>query len=178
MMERMGQLEQTREVVSGWAELRPDDNLVALGVIQRLVWSGRLAQSVLERAAVASGLRRRGDYELVALLRRVEPTLLTAVEVTRALAASASGLTGKIDRLEDQGMIERQSDPMDRRAVRLALTEKGRSVADEAFSLTLELYRRIVDRLGEEDLDKLDSLLESILGRLDELVATRTPWDA
>jgi hypothetical protein len=47
----------------------------ALGVAQRLIWSGRLAEQVLERTAIACGLRRRGDYEVLALLRRAEPEL-------------------------------------------------------------------------------------------------------
>jgi hypothetical protein len=38
--------------------------------------SGRLAEEILERTAIASGLRRRGDYEVLALLRRAEPDRL------------------------------------------------------------------------------------------------------
>lgn len=66
--------------------------------VQRLPWCGRLAEELLERTAIASGFRRRGDYEVLALLRRVEPALLTPLEVANQLLTSQSGMTGKLDR--------------------------------------------------------------------------------
>ncbi|MDP9495349.1 MAG: MarR family transcriptional regulator [Actinomycetota bacterium] len=54
---------------------------------------------------------RRGDYEVLALLRRNEPDLLTPVEVAKKLLSSQSGMTGKLDRLEAQGLIQRLPDP-------------------------------------------------------------------
>ena len=81
----MSQLDFSRETVEGWSRLRPDDELSGLGVVHRLIWSGRLAEDLLEKTAIASGLRRRGDYEVLALLRRAEPALLTPFQVAQQL---------------------------------------------------------------------------------------------
>lgn len=43
-------------------------------------------------------------------------------------------MTGKLDRLERQGLIQRTPDPEDRRAIRLGLTEDGRTLINEAFA--------------------------------------------
>jgi DNA-binding MarR family transcriptional regulator len=164
------------EVVTGWSRLRPETDLTPLKVMQRLVWSGRLAEEMLERTAVASGLRRRGDYEVLALLRRVEPAFLTPLEVAQQLQTSQSGMTGKLDRLEEQGLVERMRDPLDRRAIRLGITDTGRSVISEAFDTSLRAYEAMLDAFTPTEAKKLDALLNKLLIRLDELSAIRQPW--
>jgi DNA-binding MarR family transcriptional regulator len=87
-------------------------------------------------------------------------------------------MTGKLDRLEDQGLIERTPDAEDRRAIRLGMTEAGRTVIDEAFDTSLRVYEAMVSHFTPGDLKKLDALLEKLLTRLDELSGMRQPWDA
>jgi DNA-binding MarR family transcriptional regulator len=164
------------ESVVGWSRLRPDDDLFGLGIVQRLVWSGRLAEELLERTAIASGLRRRGDYEVLALLRRVEPALLTPLQVAQQLMTSQSGMTGKLDRLEQQGLIQRIPDPEDRRAIRLGVTDSGRALIDEAFTTCLRVYESMLDEFTPSEVKTFDALLEKLLTRLDELSGIRQPW--
>jgi len=168
----------TREVVSGWEAIRPSTDRSALGVVQRLVWCGRLIEDLLERAAQAAGFRRRGDYEVLALMRRAEPARLTPIEVAESLLASPSGLTGKLDRLEDQGLLERTKDEVDRRAVRLTLTDDGRVLADRAFDLGLALYERMLTQLGPEERASLVGALGAILRQVDHLYRERRPWES
>ena len=172
----MSRLNFSRETVDGWSRLRPDDDLFSLGVVQRLVWSGRLADELLERTAIACGLRRRGDYEVLALLRRLEPSLLTPVQVAQQLLTSQSGMTGKLDRLERQGLIQRTPDPEDRRAILLGLTESGRALLDEAFTTSLSVYQAMLDGFNTREVKDLEALLEKLLGRLEELSSMRQPW--
>ena len=142
------------------------------------MWNGRLAEELLERTAIASGLRRRGDYEVLALLRRVEPALLTPLEVAQQLQTSQSGMTGKLDRLEQQGLIRRTQNPDDRRAIRLGITEAGRTLIDEAFTTSLSVYQSMLDGFTATEVKELESLLEKLLSRLDELAGMRQPWSS
>jgi len=160
------------ESVAGWSRLFPDRDMLSLGVVQRLVWSGRLAHKLLERTAIASGLQRRGDYEVLAILRRYEPTLLTPLEVAQQLLTSPSGMTGKLDRLEEQGLIQRTPDLEDRRAVRLRITDSGRTLIDEAFTASLSVYESMLDELPHTEVENLEALLEKLLKRLDNLTQT------
>jgi hypothetical protein len=41
------------------------------------------------------------------------------VDAAKKLLSSQSGMTGKLDRLEEQGLIQRLPDPEDRRVIRL-----------------------------------------------------------
>lgn len=166
------------EAVNGWSRIRPESDLSALEAIQRLVWSGRLAEDILERTAVSSGLRRRGDYEVLTLLRRVEPSLLSPLEVAQQLQTSQSGMTGKLDRLEEQGLIQRSQDPEDRRAIRLGITERGRALIDEAFDTSLRVYEAMLGELTPSEVERLDALLNKLLVRLDEIAELRQPWES
>jgi len=166
----------SRETVDGWSRLRPDDDLFGLGVAHRLIWSGRLAEELLERTAIACGLRRRGDYEVLALLRRAEPALLTPLQVAQQLQTSQSGMTGKLDRLEWQGLIHRTPDPEDRRAIRLGITDAGRTLIDEAFTTSLSVYQSMLDEFIPTEVKDLEALLDKLLTRLDELSVMQQPW--
>lgn len=61
-------------------------------------------------------------------------------ELSDRLHIEKSTLTGLVDRAERRCMVHRTPDPADRRALRVALTEKGREVA-AAF------YRAVTDAL-------------------------------
>lgn len=50
-------------------------------------------------------------------------------ELGRVLRVERSSLTGLVDRAERSGLVERQPDPDDRRAVRVALTPSGDAAA-------------------------------------------------
>ncbi len=167
----------SRETVDGWRRLRPDNELSGLGVVHRLIWSARLSEELLARTAIASGLRRRGDYEVLALLRRAEPTLLTPMHVANQLLTSPSGMTGKLDRLEQQGLIERSPDPEDRRAIRLGITDTGRALIDEAFDTSLSMYQSMLENLSPAEVANIETILEKLLTRLEELSAMQQPWD-
>jgi len=172
----MSRLEFSKETVDGWLRLRPDDDLKGLGVVHGLIWSGRLAEDLLERTAVASGLRRRGDYEVLDLLRRAEPALLTPLQVAQRLLTSQSGMTGKLDRLERQGLIQRSPDPEDRRAIRLGITDSGRALIDEAFTTSLSVYQSMLSEFSPSEVKNCEALLEKLLTRLDHLSGLSQPW--
>jgi DNA-binding MarR family transcriptional regulator len=172
----MSRLNFARETVDGWLRLRPDDDLLGLGVVHGLVWSGRLAEELLEKTAIASGLRRRGDYEVLALLRRAEPELLSPLHVAQQLMTSQSGMTGKLDRLERQGLVQRTPDPEDRRAIRLGITDSGRDLIDEAFTTSLLVYQSMLNEFSPIEVKDFEALLEKLLARLDYLSGLSQPW--
>jgi DNA-binding MarR family transcriptional regulator len=172
----MSRLNFARETVDDWSRLRPDDDLLGLGVVHGLIWSGRLAQELLEKTAIASGLRRRGDYEVLALLRRAEPELLSPLQVAQKLMTSQSGMTGKLDRLERQGLVQRTPDPEDRRAIRLGITDAGCDLIDEAFTTSLSVYQSMLNEFSPTELKNFEALLEKLLANLDHLSELSQPW--
>jgi DNA-binding MarR family transcriptional regulator len=172
----MNRIEFTRGVEQGWHRLMPDVDVAAVGPMQRLVWAGRLVEDLLERCAIQSGLRRRGDYETLVVARRAEPELLSPVDLAKQLRASPSGMTSKLDRLESDGLIERMADSSDRRLVRVSLSDRGRRITDEAFRTSLSFYDNALVGFSESDRRELDAYLSKLLGRLEDLANTREAW--
>ncbi|MFD0901059.1 MarR family winged helix-turn-helix transcriptional regulator [Actinomadura sediminis] len=63
--------------------------------------------------------------QVVALRELSDP--ITARELASRMACEASNATFVVDRLEDQGLVQRRPHPTDRRAKQIVLTEPGRA---------------------------------------------------
>lgn len=64
-------------------------------------------------------------------------------ELAQAVVLSKSGFTSLVDRMERAGLIERQPDPDDRRAIRVVLTREGVRRFQEAAVLHRDVVHRI-----------------------------------
>jgi DNA-binding MarR family transcriptional regulator len=69
--------------------------------------------------------------------------------------------------LESAGLVERTGDPKDTRAVRLGLTDRGRSVITEAIRLVRALHEELTAALGGPDDPRTLALAESLRALLD-----------
>jgi len=78
------------------------------------------------------------------------------------LHCDASNVTGIVDRLEERGLIERRSDPADRRVRRLALTEAGAEMRERMLARLYEPPRQL-ERLSRAEQRALRDLLEQAL---------------
>jgi MarR family transcriptional regulator, organic hydroperoxide resistance regulator len=73
----------------------------------------------------------------------------TASDIARTLGMHPSTLTGILRRLEQQGMLERKTDDLDRRRVRFRLTRRGIAVDRERRGTVEAAVRRALGRAGE-----------------------------
>lgn len=64
-------------------------------------------------------------------------------DLAELVSLDTSSLTGLIDRTERSGLVERQPDPDDRRALRIYLTDKGRALLEQLEPIILRLQERI-----------------------------------
>jgi DNA-binding MarR family transcriptional regulator len=84
--------------------------------------------------------------------------------VTNAAASQA------VDRLVHLGLIERTEDPEDRRAKRLALTPKGRTLIEKGIQARSQWIEGLTDALTAEQ----QSMIVSALTRLTEAASKTT----
>ena len=82
-------------------------------------------------------------------------------------------LVRQIDRMEEDGWIERRPDPADRRARRLVLTEKARLTLTRILELSNEVRTEAFVGLSEADGRHLIDLLARVHGNLSERVPAR-----
>lgn len=84
-------------------------------------------------------------------------------DVSRQLDISKPAATQMVNRLVENGMVERVSDESDRRVVYIQATEKGLEIVGARMEKNLSLIDRVVDRMGAEDASALAVLLERFL---------------
>ncbi len=111
----------------------------------------------------------RGDVGVLGALRTAGPPhRLSPTQLLKGLMLSSAGMTGRLDRLEERGLVERHRDPGDRRAVLVELTEKGRELVDAAVAANTRAERGLLDGLGEREAKSLARLLQRLLARLED----------
>ncbi|MEU4162388.1 MarR family winged helix-turn-helix transcriptional regulator [Actinoplanes sp. NPDC026670] len=87
-------------------------------------------------------------------------------DVSAALCASPSGISGLVSRLEKGGFLIKTPDQADARAVRLSLTPAGREAVAVARDVVKELNTEISDGFSDEELDVVARWLGRITQRL------------
>jgi len=71
-----------------------------------------------------------------------------------------------IDRLEESGLVERRSDPADRRAWRIYLTEKSRPLLGQLRGIADQMIEGALTGIEPEDRKRLMTLLETVHSNL------------
>lgn len=96
---------------------------------------------------------------------------LTQSDLARRLGTGHASIGQTLRRLEAKQFITRTRDTIDRRIVRVGLTEKGRAVQEPLWTATSNLTAEILDGLGA-DSDQLRPLLSRLIGVLEGLSPT------
>ncbi len=73
------------------------------------------------------------------------------VQLSALLSCDASYVTGIVDRLQEQGIVERRESPNDRRVKMVGLTPKGRALRGKVEKLMLETQARLFERLTADE---------------------------
>ncbi len=145
-----------------WQQLRPDEDFTVFDIAMRIQ---RLAAFLTARhaeAVAAHGFAVYGDYAVCAAIRRagapVGPsTLADELLVTRA------GITGRLNRLEAAGFVDRLISEDDARQIIVRLTPLGRRRVDASF-VSLQTQRSdVLASLTSSEQQQLAELLRQAL---------------
>ncbi|GLV59679.1 hypothetical protein KDH_65050 [Dictyobacter sp. S3.2.2.5] len=101
---------------------------------------------------------------LLCIKRQVKLTShkMKVSELSRMLHVTSPTITQLLKGLEADGLIERENDPLDRRAVGVALTAKGELVTSRASEAFFASINGLIDYLGEEQSEQLAELLTKV----------------
>ena len=86
--------------------------------------------------------------------------------LAQRLLVSKGNVTGLVNRLADQGLVERRDDPEDRRARRITLTAAGRRTAEKALREQAKLVASMMSVLSDKDQETLRRLLDRMAQQL------------
>jgi MarR family transcriptional regulator for hemolysin len=121
----------------------------------------RLLKTYVDQQARQFGMTR-AQWQVLSRLERSEG--LKQAELAEMLDLQPITLTRLVDRLCDNGLIERRADPNDRRAKRLFLTEEARPLMDRLAVFGEELMGEVLAGIDDNEVQ----LLLSKLGRAKE----------
>jgi MarR family transcriptional regulator, transcriptional regulator for hemolysin len=116
-----------------------------------------------QRALLFLGLTR-SQCRILGYLARYEG--INQAGLADLLEIKPMTLLRQIDRMEEDGWIERRPDPADRRARRLVLTEKARPLLACILDLSTEIRREAFTDLSDEEGRRLIDLLRRVHGNL------------
>ncbi|MEV0199068.1 MarR family transcriptional regulator [Nonomuraea sp. NPDC050691] len=130
-----------------------------IGVVAALVRSTFLVNAVYAESAREYGITsQQGQLLCVLMAQSYGMSELGAV-----LGLAKSSLTGLVDRTERNGLVQRNPDPQDSRAVRIALTRKGAKVAEEFYVEACRRIENLTTGLADGDRDMLAGLLGRVV---------------
>ena len=130
-------------------------DITAVEALSALRFAGRSLRLLQERWAERHGL---SEGRIGVLFRLKRGGDMPLGELADDLDSSPRNITGLVDHLERDGLVERVPDPTDRRSVRARLTAEGRALIDRIWEEGMEHQREVVGALSKDDLAQLRHL--------------------
>jgi MarR family transcriptional regulator for hemolysin len=130
----------------------------------------RLLRTYADQRAAEFGITR-AQWAVMARLDRSEG--LKQAELAEMLDLQPISLTRLLDRLSDNGLIERRSDPEDRRAKRLFLTAAARPLLEHLDRLAEELMATALAGIDPAAVKVMQANLSVAKGNLREAIQNK-----
>jgi DNA-binding MarR family transcriptional regulator len=162
------------EIVAQWRNQRPDLDPSPIALFGRVHRVYLRYQAVISRGFSEFGLNSASFDVLAALRRAGPPYRKTATELATGSLLSSAGVTFRLDRLEQAGLIVRQRDARDRRVVYSQLTDAGLAIIEQAITKHLEHEHRLLADLTPRERAELARLL----GKLEASILAAEPSSA
>jgi DNA-binding MarR family transcriptional regulator len=154
-------------IVGQWNDQRPDLDVAPLATFGRIFRISSLADAELSIGVTPFGLQP-GWFDLLAALRRAGPPFeLNPTGLMRTTLLSSGGMTKRLDRLEEAGLVARRPDPGDRRGTLVRLTRRGKATIDRALAAHVAREDRLLEPLTRSERRTLDDLLRKLLSALE-----------
>ena len=135
-------------------------------IVSQLVETSRLLRNYIDHRAKTRGTTRA---QWIVLFRLREQEGLSQVDLAEVLELQPISLVRLLDRLVEHGLVERRSDPRDRRANRLFLTPSGRQLADDLDSLRDAIATDVLQDVSAAALESSLKTLRDVKDRIKTL---------
>lgn len=151
------------EIVEQWGTERPEVDVSPMHVVGRISRTAALLDRLLARRFADVGLQP-GEFDVLAtLLRSGPPHRLTVGRLTAQTMVTAGAVSHRLRRLEERGLVERSTEPSNRRIVNVQLTQAGADVVDVALPAHVDHEEELLAPLTATERDQLAALLRTLL---------------
>ncbi|WP_377298149.1 MarR family winged helix-turn-helix transcriptional regulator [Rhizobium sp. SGZ-381] len=143
-----------------------NDRKLTADFLESLTKASRKIRTAFNQQVTANGLTYPRARALLRLSRR---ECMTQSELALELELEQATLVRLLDRMEENGIIERRPDLSDRRVKQVALTAHGREQAAFVQAIGARLRERIFEGLDPEQLSTSINVLELLSERVADL---------
>jgi DNA-binding MarR family transcriptional regulator len=130
-----------------------------LDLLDTLARTAFAAQRSLERSAAEHGT----STAQVRLLRVLHDRAPTINALAQLLGLDKSSTSGLVDRAQQRGLVRRVRSQLDRRSVRVRLTDQGRQLAAQVFDHFADELGAMLTAFAPADREALATLLSRML---------------
>lgn len=100
------------------------------------------------------------SYQILRMLEKRGP--LPMSKIGKRMAIAKQNMTTIIDKLMQDGLVERKNDMRDRRVINIVITDKGIAFLGESLLALKKIIKKNLAMLGDEDIELLDAAFQTI----------------
>ena len=150
-----------------WACELPDVDTSGMGILGRARRLTLLARARIDAVLSSHGLDAGEADVLFTLLRSGSSYRLRPTDLFRSMMVSSGGMTHRLNKLTQAGLIVRRSVEGDGRSLLVELTDTGRQKAEAAFREDMALEAELLRGLSENEQTQLAGLLRRLAASLE-----------
>ncbi|GAA4834198.1 MarR family winged helix-turn-helix transcriptional regulator [Saccharopolyspora rosea] len=158
-------------MIAEWERECPDLDASGMAVFGRLHRAFSRYHDQLVRVFGSFDLTMAGFTILASLRRAGPPFRRTAGELADAALVTTGGITQRVDKLAEAGLVRRERDAEDRRVVHVQLTEEGLAFVDRVSQAHFANENRMLRGLTATERERLADLLSRLEASLDHAAA-------
>lgn len=157
------EIDRVDRILEQWRRERPDLDVSAMGVLGRLARASRLARTSIQRLMAGHGLEP-WEFDVLATLRRSGiDNPITAGNLAEQTMVGSAAMTNRVDRLVERGLVDRRTNPNNRRQLLISLTPAGLRLIDEVMVDHVAGQQEMLASLTPDDIDTFADLLRRFL---------------
>ncbi|WEZ84776.1 MarR family transcriptional regulator [Rhizobium sp. 32-5/1] len=150
-------------ILAQWRRERPDLDVEPMSLLGRLARLSTYLGREVEKTFLELGLSSASFDVLAALRRSGKPYRLSPGDLLATTMITSGTMTNRIDQLEKAGLVERLSNPEDRRSVLIALRPEGLDLVERAVTAHVANQHRLTAILQPDETTALNALLRKYL---------------
>lgn len=143
-----------------WIDVPFDDEVE--GTVVRIGRLGRYLKGTMQQAVAEVGLQDFEYETLHSLMIRDTPGTASPTDLADELGVSGAGMTGRLDRLEKAGWVQRTAAVEDRRRVVVEITKAGAEIWRRAMAIRGSKEQEMVDALTAKEHATINRLLRKL----------------
>lgn len=148
-----------------WAHLFPTVDTEPMAIVGRINRIAHIIQLRSDTVLAAAGITR-AEFDMLSLLARTGRPM-TPTELASELLISGAGATKRLKKLQEAGLIQRESNPQDGRGALIRMTDKADALLRPIMESVLGFEAGLLSGLSESTARGLARDLRTLLAGLE-----------